>query len=228
MTTAVIVGGTGGLGRFIAQRYADRGDRVVVTGRDAGRAETVAKEIGGDALGLAVDLSRPAGISAALAPVSEVDHLIVTAIHQSHNTLADFKIDDAVASATIKVVGYAEVVRALRDRFTPAASIVLYGGIAMARPYPGSTVVTTTNAAVSGLVRTLAKEIAPHRVNAIHPALVGDSPRWRDTDLSAVRQRTPTGHTVTMAEVADATDFLLRNTGMNGQDLFVDGGVLLA
>ncbi|WP_455908095.1 hypothetical protein [Streptomyces chartreusis] len=62
----------------------------------------------------------------------------------------------------------------------PGASVVLFGGLAKERPYPGSTVVTTFSAGITGLVKTLAVEMAPHRVNALHPGLIGDSPKWRD------------------------------------------------
>ena len=55
---------------------------------------------------------------------------------------------------------------------------MLFGGLAKERPYPGSTTVTTVNGAVSAMVRTLALELAPVRVNAIHPGVVGDSPAW--------------------------------------------------
>jgi len=128
---------------------------------------------------------------------------------------------------TIKLVGYTEVVRVLHPRFTPSASVVLFGGLAKDRFYPGSTMVTTFNGGVSSLARTLAIEIAPHRVNALHPGVVGDSPKWRDVPAHPHIPRTPIGRLVTMDEVADATEFLLRNTGINGHDLAVDGGVLL-
>jgi NAD(P)-dependent dehydrogenase (short-subunit alcohol dehydrogenase family) len=68
-------------------------------------------------------------------------------------------------------------------------------------------------------------EIAPHRVNAVHPGIVGDSPKWRDTPDHPHVPRTPIGRLVTTAEVVDATEFLLGNTGVNAQDLFVDGGL---
>ena len=86
--------------------------------------------------------------------------------------------------------------------------------------------VTTFNAGVSGLVRTLAVEIAPHRVNAVHPGVVGDSPKWRDVPDHPHASRTPIGRLVTMDEIVDATEFLLRNTGINAQDLVVEGGLL--
>jgi NAD(P)-dependent dehydrogenase (short-subunit alcohol dehydrogenase family) len=105
--------------------------------------------------------------------------------------------------------------------------VVLFGGLAMLRPYPGSTMVTTFNGGVSGLVRTLAVELRPHRVNALHAGIVGDSPKWREVPNHATTSRTPIGRLVTMAEVADAAEFLLRNGGVNALDLFVDGGVQL-
>ena len=79
-------------------------------------------------------------------------------------------------------------------------------------------------------MRTLATELAPIRVNALHPGIVGDSPAWAAKPpgvLEAVVARTPLGRLVTMAEVADAAAFLLENGAVNGVDLPVDGGWLL-
>jgi len=226
MTSTLIVGGSGGLGGVIAQHFADRGDDVVITSRDKARAETVAAGIGAGTRGLALDLARPETISASLADVTEVDNLVITAVGQAANTLAEFDITAAVAAVTMKLVGYAETVRVLRDRFNPGASVVLFGGLAKERPYPGSTIVTTFNAGITGLVKTLAVEMAPYRVNALHPGLIGDSPKWRDVPNPPHSAQTPIGRLVTMAEIADATAFLLGNTGINAHDLYIDGGLL--
>ena len=225
MATSVVVGGSNGLGRVIAQRLFDRGDTVVITSRSQERAAAVAAELGDTARGIAVDLSRPSTIAESLAGVTSVDNLVITAIDQGVNSLKAFDIEHAVAAITTKLVGYTETVRVLRPHFTPAASVVLFGGLAKERPYPGSTMVTTFNAGVSGLVKTLAAELAPHRVNAVHPGVVGDSPKWRAVTNHPAIARTPIGRLVTMAEVADATEFLLRNGGVNAHDLFVDGGI---
>ncbi len=127
----------------------------------------------------------------------------------------------------MKLVGYTETVHALLDRFTDDASVVLFGGRAKDRPYPGSTTVTTVNGGVSTLIRTLAIELAPIRFNAIHPGIVGDSPYWKDKPLDAFLARTPTGRLATMAEITDATVFLLENRAVNGVNLYVDGGWML-
>lgn len=226
MTSTLVVGGSGGVGRVIARYFADRAHQVTITSRDKARARAVAAEIGPGTGVLALDLARPETLEASLAEVATVDNLVITAAGQAPNALARFDVADAVAAVTMKLVGYAETVRVLRDRFAPNASVVLFGGLAKERPYPGSTVVTTFNAGITGLVRTLAVEIAPHRVNALHPGLIGDSPKWRNGPVPPATERTPIGRLVTMAEVADATGFLLRNTGINAHDLYLDGGFL--
>ena len=162
-----------------------------------------------------------------MASVGEVDHLIICSIEQVPITLANFDIEAATRGVTIKLVGYTETVRVLRSRFRPGASVVLFGGLAKDKPYPGSTMVTVFNQGISGLAKTLAVEIAPHRVNAIHPAAVGDSPKWRDYKDNPQVPRTPIGRLVTMEEVAGATEFLLANTGINAHDLVIDGGLLV-
>jgi NAD(P)-dependent dehydrogenase (short-subunit alcohol dehydrogenase family) len=76
-------------------------------------------------------------------------------------------------------------------------------------------------------VRTLVIELAPIRVNALHPAIVGDSPQWRDMAPErhkALVDRTPIGRLVTMEEVVGASRFLLENGAINGINLSVDGG----
>jgi NAD(P)-dependent dehydrogenase (short-subunit alcohol dehydrogenase family) len=223
----IVVGGSDGIGRRIAERLSQRGDDVIITSRSAERASAVANEIGNGTRGLPLDLSSPETIEGALADVTSVDNIVITAIAQFHNTLKDYNITEAINSVTVKLVGYTETVRVLHERMTDDASVVMFGGLARFRPYPGSTMVTTFNGGISGLLRTLAVELAPHRVNVIHPGIVGDSPRWRDVPDHPAVARTPLGRLVTMDEVAGAAEFLLSNTGVNAVELVVDGGSLV-
>lgn len=229
MGSVVVIGGTAGLGREVARHYAEQGREVVLTGRDASRAEAVAQEIGGTTRGLAIDLSRPQEVAAALADLGPVDHLVLAAIERDQNTAAGYDLERALYLVTLKLVGYTEVVHTLLPRLTPASSIVIFGGQARARPYPGSTTVTTVNGGVTSMVVTLALELAPIRVNALHPGIVGDSPYWsgKDQYLEGVRQRTPTGRLVTMDDIVNSVVFLLENPSVNGINLAVDGGWLL-
>jgi NAD(P)-dependent dehydrogenase (short-subunit alcohol dehydrogenase family) len=225
--TVVVVGGTGGIGREIARHYIEAGAPVVLTGRDPERTAAAAAAVGGDATGISFDLARPESIAPALAGVGPVERLALVAIARDHNPLTEYTIEDAVYLATMKLVGYTATIHALMTRFSDDSSVVLFGGRAKDRPYPGSTTVTTVNGGVSSLIRTLAIQLAPVRFNAIHPGIVGDSPYWKDKSLDAVVERTPTGRLVTMRDVVEATVFLLENRSMNGENLYIDGGWML-
>ena len=227
--SVVIVGGTRGIGRELARTFAERGREVVLTGRDEARAQQVAAEIGGRARGLGLDLERPREIAGRLEGVGAVDHLVLAAIDRDANTARDYDLERAMALVTLKLVGYTETIHTLLPRMGEDASILLFGGLAKDRPYPGSTTVSSVNGGVTGMVHTLAVELGPIRVNAIHPGIVGDSPMWRDNPamLQGVTERTPIGRPVTMAEVVGACLFLLENGGVSGVNLAVDGGWLL-
>jgi NAD(P)-dependent dehydrogenase (short-subunit alcohol dehydrogenase family) len=227
--SVVVVGGTRGLGRELAQFYAHQGRDVVISGRDAAAAEACAAEIGGSTRGIGLDLADPQTISDRLADVGEVEFLVLAAIERDSNTVKEYDIAAAMRLVTLKLVGYTEVVHALLPMLAEDSAVLIYGGLARDRPYPGSTTVTTVNGAVTGLVRTLVIELAPRRVNALHPAIVGDSPQWRDMPqerYQALVSRTPIGRLVTMQEVVEASRFLLENRAINGINLPVDGGWL--
>lgn len=226
---AIIVGGTQGLGLELARKMAARGDRVTIAGRDQARAEAAAKGVGSGCVGLAVDLTKPHTIAKSLADVGPVRHVVLSAIHRDMNTVRDYDIDRAINLVTLKLVGYTEVVHALLPKMAPDASVVLFGGLAKERPYPGSTTVTAINGAVSTMVHTLALELAPIRINAIHPGIIGDSPAWSEKKeyLEKIIARTPTKRLATTKDVAGAALFLLDNQSINGINLNIDNGWLL-
>jgi len=228
--TYVVVGGTSGIGLELAKDIVAGGDRVVLTGRDADRAREVAASIGDAATGLAVDISEPESIAESLKPIEgEVHGLVLMAIERDQNTAREYDIQRAKRLVTLKLVGYTETIHTMLDRLAPTVEtgIVLFGGRAKDLPYPGSTTVSTINGGVEGLVNTLCLELAPIRVNAIHPGIIGDSPFWAGKPegvLEGYERRTPGGKLATMADIVDATRFLLRNKGISGTSLYVDRG----
>jgi NAD(P)-dependent dehydrogenase (short-subunit alcohol dehydrogenase family) len=221
----VVVGGTRAIGFEIVKHYAGAGREVVLSGRSDTVADAVA-DAGGNVRGLTFDLADPHLVAAALADIGPVDKLALVAIDRDQNTVADYDIDKAIHLVTLKLVGYTAVVSALRSRLSDSSSIVLFGGMAKERPYPGSTTVTTVNGGVVGLTRTLVEELRPIRVNSIHPGVVGNSPYWAEKPAAIEKytSETPTARLATMDEIVDATVFLLENTAVNGVDLIVDGG----
>jgi NAD(P)-dependent dehydrogenase (short-subunit alcohol dehydrogenase family) len=222
----VIVGGTRAIGLELARHYVETGSQVVLTGRDQANIDAAVAELGDRASGVRFDLAEPEGIDAALASVGPVRRLALVAIDRDQNTVADYDLVKAIRLVTLKLVGYTEVVHALHGRLTDDASVLLFGGMAKERPYPGSTTVTTVNGGVVGLTRTLVEELKPLRANSIHPGVVGDSPYWSEKPAAVARysSETPLGRLVTMDEIVGAAVFLLENTAVNGVELIVDGG----
>lgn len=224
--SVVVVGGTRAIGFELARHYVDRGANVVLTGQDGDRVAGAVEQLGGGATGATFDLSEPTSIAAALADVGPVRRLALVAIDRDQNSVDEYDIAKAIRLVTLKLVGYTEVVHALRERLTSDASVLLFGGMAKERPYPGSTTVTTVNGGVVGLTRTLVEELKPLRANSIHPGVVGDSPYWSGKTAAVERysSETPIGRLARMDEIVDACVFLLENTAVNGVDLIVDGG----
>ena len=222
----VVVGGTRAIGLEIVRHYAADGREVVLTGRDPANVAAAVSAAAGNVRGVVFDLAQPHSIAAALAGVGPVQRLVLAAIERDANTIADYDIDRAIRLVTLKLVGFSEVVHVLRDRLTDDASVVLFGGMAKERPYPGSTTVSTVNGGIVGLTRTLVEELRPKRSNSIHPGIVGDSPYWFDKPAATdkARSETPTGTLAAMSDIVGATVFLLENPAVNGVELIVDGG----
>ena len=133
----LIVGGTHGIGLEIARRYTGEGWKVVVAGRDGAHAKSMAAELGGETRGIALDLSEPEQIADVLADIDDVDHIVLSAIIRDTNMINDYDIAAARYLAIMKIVGYTAVVSTLRERLAEDGSVVLFGGRAKDRPYPG-------------------------------------------------------------------------------------------
>lgn len=227
--TILIAGGSSGIGLELAKDLVAGGDRVILTSRSRESAEEVAASLGEGATGVALDVSEPEGIAAQLADVGKLDGLVLAAIERDANTLREYDIARARRLVTLKLIGYTETIHTLLDRLEPTVDtgIVLFGGRAKDAPYPGSTTVSTINGGVDGLMNTLAHELAPIRVNALHPGIIGDSPFWAakpEGVLSWYESRTPGGALATMADIVDAVRFLLFNRGVSAHSLNVDRG----
>ncbi len=190
----VVIGGNRGIGREIAKHYADAGDegrhQRDRCGSRAGGGERDRRRHVRHRPGPREARRDPRGAGGSVGPVR---YLVVVAIDRDDNRIGDY------SDRARDPPRHAEARRLHRGRprrcsigSATTASIVLFGGLAKDRPYPGSTTVSTVNGGIVGLVRTLVGELAPIRVNAIHPGIVGDRPFWSGKNLDHVLARTPT------------------------------------
>lgn len=224
---ALVVGGTSGIGWALAQALAARGEAVVLTSRDAARAQAAADKLGPRHRGIALDLADPQSIPDRLADLPSTQHLALVGSERDRNSLAAYDIAAGVRGVTAKLVGYTTVLSVLLPRFAADASVVVLGGAARKITYPGSTSTGLTNGGVSAMVATLAVELSPVRINAVHPGPVVDTPNLAAAPpayIEALRTRTASGRLALTEDVVGATLFLFDNRGVNSANLEVDGG----
>jgi len=230
----VVVGGTSGIGLPLARAAYALGCTLTIAGRGAEREAEIAKSIGPNVTGLHLDLDDGASIRAALSQGPPIDHLVLASIDPLATSIKTFDLVAANKALHVKLTGYLEVVHTVLPRLKPTSSIVLFGGLAKARPYLNSTMITVANAGIVGVMNTLAIELSPIRVNSVSPGMVGDSPKWTAAAskgakpfIDAMIAKTPAKRLASVDDVIDAVFFLLDNRSVNGHDLHVDGGIQL-
>ncbi|TPN82004.1 SDR family oxidoreductase [Mesorhizobium sp. CU2] len=230
----LIVGGSSGMGLALARRCLDEGADVVIAGRNAAKLNAAREELGNPAaLEMAVvDISREDQVAALFARIGPLDHIVSTAadIEGAYRLLPEIELAAAQRVVNSKFFGPLLLAKHGAPRLSPTGSITFVSGIAAYRPAARGSVVAAVNAALEGLVRALAVELAPIRVNAVSPGWV-DTPIWefvagdrKDDTLAAMAKRLPAGRVGRPQDIADALRFLIGNGFTTGETLHVEGG----
>lgn len=237
--SALVTGGTRGIGRAIALRLARDGATRIALGymRNDSAAEATAAELA--ALGVEPVLVRGNVSSdkvleqvAALGPLDALIHNAATGVARPALDTED-KHWDWTMNANARA--FLALTRAAAPSLRPDASVVALSSLGAGRVLPNYTLVGASKAALEALVRYLAVELAPTgvRVNAVSAALVetGALEHFANKDemLVAARSKTPAGRMVTVDDVAGAVSFLCSPDAamVRGHVLVVDGGFSL-
>ena len=230
---AVVVGGHGGIGGAIAERFAAEGATVYATSR---RAEEREVELGaGSLLARRVDASDLTALAAFFAAVSSeagrVDVLAVNAGISEFATLDDITEDHFDRTFDLNVRALLFAAKAATAIMPDGGSIVLVGSIADEIGTKGYGVYGATKAAVRSFARTWANELAPRkiRVNVVAPGptdtamMAAASDEVRETLTKLI----PLGRMGRADEVASAVLFLSsdQSSFITGAELPVDGGM---
>ena len=240
--TAVITGGSSGLGLETAKHFVERGARVIVTGTNEERLAKAVAAIGDGAVPVRADVREIADLDALAERVRRdfgaLDILFANAglgffapVDQVDEAFFDNQFDT-------NVKGVFFTVRALLPVLKDGASVILNASAVNQKGFAGASVYNASKAAVRSLARSLAAELGPRgiRVNALSPGLVmtnfqekmGLDEDAMDQFVQFYNQSTPLGRVGVPAEIAAAAVFLASDDSayVSGADLTVDGGFM--
>jgi enoyl-[acyl-carrier protein] reductase III len=237
--SVLVTGGTRGIGKAIARRFAELGARRIAIGylRNDRAAEEAAEELRG--LGAepvlvrgSVASSRVAQEVAELGPLDVLVHSAATGVMRPALETSDKHFDWTLAA---NARAFLSLSRAAAPQMPPGSSIVAVSSLGSSRVLEDYVLVGTSKAALEALVRYLAVELAPRgiSVNAVSGGVVEtealDHFPNREQMLSDSRTRTPAGRLVEPSDIADAVAFLCSPQAemIRGQTLLVDGGFSL-
>lgn len=231
--TALIVGGSSGIGRAVAGLFAARGARLILGARDPLRLEAAAAGLCSGTRRLCFDMRDPEQTAAALAGLPEggLDWLVITAAEVAHGPFATMPVDTARALFDSKFWGAYALCRAALPHLRDGGAIVLVSGVLSRRPGVNCSALGAACAAIEGLTRGLALELGPRlRVNCVAPGMVRTPlhdrhpPERRAAMFAATGASLPVGRVGSAGEVAQAVVMAATNGYMTGQVLDVDGG----
>ncbi|MEN5164551.1 SDR family oxidoreductase [Achromobacter kerstersii] len=230
----VVVGGSSGMGLAVSAQLLRRHCDVLIVGRSRDKLDAAREQLGafGDPHLHQVDVTSEAQVQRFFETSGPVDHVVCTAadIRGAYELLPELSLDALDRAIRSKVVAPILLAKHGTARMPAHGSMTLTSGIAAYRPRPKGVAVAAINAALEGVVRAMAIELAPLRVNAVSPGWVR-TPIWNDvagadseTLLASMAERLPVGRVGTGDDIADAIVFLLGNGYTTGTVLHVDGG----
>lgn len=231
--TALIVGGTSGIGLATARQLTAAGARVHVAARGKERLdELVATD---PALtGHQADGGDPAQITAVAETVGSIDWLIITLSgSEGVGAVADLDLAMLRRAFDAKFWAHLTTIQAVLPHLTQTGSITLLGAISAQAGMPGTAGIAAINGAVEALVRPLATELSPIRVNGVSPGVV-DTPWWsgfpddaRQAYFDQAARALPARRIATADDVAAAVVLAATNPNLTGTIIQSDGGARL-
>lgn len=230
----VVIGGSSGMGLATARAAALDGGKVTIASSRKERVDAALRELPDGCVGAALDVRDETQVAALFERVGEFDHLAFTAGDAfTPRPLVDLGLSDARASSTFASGAPSPSSSTRRPRIRRGGSIGLTTGTVGQRPVPGAALAAAGAGAAEGLVRGLAVELAPVRVNAVRAGAVR-TPLWdgipeaqREALFARLAHGTLTGTVGEPEQIAVAHIYLMHNQYVTGTVQTVDGGLLL-
>ncbi|WP_315927661.1 glucose 1-dehydrogenase [Mesorhizobium sp. SP-1A] len=245
--SVVVTGGSLGMGRACAERFARAGGKVLIVANDKASVDAAVGDIGENAVGFVGDVRRESDMQAAIGEAvtrnGGVDILACCAGIQRYGTVVDTPEDvwDDVLDINLKGIFLVSKFAIPEMRKRGGGAIVAISSVQSYASQAGVAAYTASKGAINALVRAMALDHAPDNitVNAVCPASI-DTPmlRWAadlwkgdstaDETVQAWGKGHPLGRVGKASEVADLVAFLASDKArfITGADMKIDGGVM--
>ena len=231
--TALVAGGTSGIGLATARLLNAAGATVHIAGRSKERLDTVSSS-DPELIGHQADGGDFVAVAAVADAIGTIDWLVITLSgNEGPGPIASLDLDMLRRAFDAKFWGHITTVQAVLPRLASSGSITLLGAVTARAGMPGTAGIAAINGAVEALVRPLAVELAPIRVNAISPGVV-DTPWWsaipadaREAYFAQAAKVLPARHVATAEDVAEVVAMAAANPNLTGTIIEADGGARL-
>jgi NAD(P)-dependent dehydrogenase (short-subunit alcohol dehydrogenase family) len=219
------------MGLAAAQQLATRRYEVVISGRSEASVEKALGLIPGERQGYRLDFADPASVKAFFDQVGFHDHLaLVGSGRAAWGPFGELTTDALNIAFREKFFGFFLCAQAALPSIRRDGSILFTTGGASRSAIPGTTGVAAVNGAIQAMAFTMAKELAPLRVNILSPGLV-DTPAYdgmtseqKAAFFGQMGGTLPVGRVGTAEELGQAVAFLIGCSFASGVVLDVDGG----
>mgnify|MGYP001133703394 CR=1 FL=1 len=227
----LVVGGSSGVGLATAKAFAAAGARVTIASRSAEKLEAALKELGGEAKSQVLDTGDAKAVEQFLS-AHTWNHVVVSAAKTPSGPVRQLSLDDAHKAMESKFWGAYRVARAAR--IEDGGSLTIVSGFLSVRPSATSVLQGAINAALESLVRGMALEFSPVRVNAVSPGMIR-TPLWHGMDaekreamFAAVAEKLPAKRAGEPEDIANAILYAAATPFTTGSTITVDGGGSIA
>jgi NAD(P)-dependent dehydrogenase (short-subunit alcohol dehydrogenase family) len=233
----LIIGGSSGIGLATAQLATERGAHVIIAGRSKSKLDAAVATLqtaSAPALAIAVDITDASSIAQLFAEVGNIDHLAMTGPAPSFGSFKDLLVANVKSEFEGKFWGQYLAAQHAAKVLPAHGSITFMSGAYSQRPVPGASSLAAVQGAIEGLVRGLAVDLAPLRVNAVSPGLT-DTPLIRGIFGDAASEKLyadtaqslPARYVAKPDDIAQSYIYLMENKASTGSVIFPDGGYTL-
>lgn len=231
--SVLIIGGSSGIGFAAAQLLVEIGAHVTLAARDSDRLASAATHLNRQVQTVQADVSDPATLQALFAKPAQYDHIFVTAGALAGGPIGSTDVATLRPTIDSHIWGTYEVARLAAPQLQAGGSMTFISNSFVYRPLRGVAVGAAAMAGVEGLVRALALELAPLRVNVVRAANI-DTPMLRafygganDAQVATIGSGLLLERVGRAEEAASAALFCMANPYVTGSVVVVDGGTSL-